>query len=632
MLGARRYGVLAVVVAVVYPVGARPAIALDLFGGALFGQSSAVPKDALAYQVTLTVDAADGGALDKLIGSVSRLMAERERGANDAYTLVARARGDIAIIQAALYSEGYYGGGIDIRIGGEALDGLDPAVLGTEPGAAIDVAVTVAAGSPFVFGRIDIVRSAGSHDGPEIDSLALGLESGAPAKSGKIVAAAEKLTELWRAAGYPLARVTTRNVEADHARKAVDIEIEVDPGLPAVYGWIGVSGARTLDNETVLAQSALRPGQSFRPADLKRARDRLVKIPSVQSVRIVEGATVDTEGGIPISLEVVERKPRYFGATASLSTTDGAEIEVYWGHRNVFGSGEHLRVEGGISRLGSEELGQLEFDAATIYTRPGILDIDTNLFSEFRLKREHPDAYESLDASFKVGLARVVSPVLSGTAALATKFSRVEDAFGDNDYLLLSIPVEVAYDTRDNPLEPTRGVSVTAALMPTLETLGGTAFHKTEIHAATYRALTEDGKTILAGRVGAGSIAGASLSSVPASTRFFAGSGGSVRGYEYRSLGPMVGSEVVGGLGYVSASLELRMRITETLGLVSFLDTASVTSNAWPSFSGDFFVGAGVGLRYYTALGPLRIDLAMPLTERDDRAPVAVYVGLGQAF
>ncbi|MBA2126736.1 outer membrane protein assembly factor [Hyphomicrobium methylovorum] len=610
---------------------AGPADALELFGVHIFGETSSVAAGDLAYHTSLNISGTeDSSSLEKLISDVSHTMQEQEHGAQDAYTLVARTRGDVDQIRAALYSDGYYAGDIDIRIAGQKLEGLDPATLSTAKDARIEVAFNIATGPRFAFGNVQLTQRSHPNEAPSITAEDLGLVRGAPAKSSIIIAATDKLVESWRVAGFPLARVVDKDISADHAQHAVDVHVEIDPGPPAVYGWVGVSGAPTLNHDTVMDQSKLEPGQRFSPADLKRARDRLAKMPSVESVRVVEGNAVDPNGGIPVSLEVVERKPRYFGATASLSSTDGAEIEAHWGHRNFFGEGEHLRLEGGLSRIG-DNISQLEFDAAAIYTKPGVLDVDTDLISEFRLAREHPDTYESLDASAKVGLAHVFSPALSGSVSLATKFSRVDDAFGQNDYLLISLPIEAAYDTRDKPLDATTGVSILAAVTPTAEAIRGVVFNKSEVQAATYQALDADGHAVLAGRIGAGSIAGAALSEVPASTRFFAGGGGSVRGYDYRSLGPMLDGNVIGGLGYVSASAELRLRVTEQFGIVPFIDAASVTDNPWPSFS-DIFIGAGLGLRYYTAIGPLRIDVATPLTDRDEHSSVAVYIGLGQAF
>lgn len=610
----------------------RPAKGVDVFGTKIFGESSSNGMGTTSYHVTIGVAAADDGSLKDVISGVSRLMVEEPRGASDFYTLVARARADVAQIEAALYSEAYYAGDIDIRISGRQIEGLDPASLKSESGANIEVTINVTAGPRFVFGKVILAQSGHPGGGPNLIAGDLNLVSGMPAKSSLIVTASGKLVEAWRSSGFPLARIVDKDVTADHARHAVDVRIEVDPGPPAVYGWVGVSGTRTLNHDTILAQSKLQSGRTFRTADLKRARDRLVKLPSIESVRVVEGSKVDANGGLPVNLEVVERKPRYFGATASMSTTDGAEVEAHWGHRNFFGEGEHLRLEGAVSRIGSEGFTQLEFDAAAIYTKPGIFDVDTDLVSEFRISREHPDAYESLDASVKIGLSRVFGPALSGSAALAAKFSRVEDAFGENDYLLVSLPVEAVYDTRDQRLDPTEGASLVSRLSPAVDTVSGASFVKSEVQVAAYRALDSDARAVFATRIAAGSIAGASLADVPASTRFFAGGGGSVRGYEYRSLGPTVGDQVIGGLGYIGVSAELRVRVTPTFGIVPFIDAASVTDKSWPSFSGDFFMGAGLGLRYYTALGPLRIDVAAPIADRNGRPAAAVYVGLGQAF
>ena len=613
--------------------GARqPACAFDFSSLNPFATTSALPEGTLRYRVSLNLAPDDDSDLRKLIADVSRLTVEEARGAADVFTLTARARGDVPQIQAALYSEGYYAGGIEIRLGGSTIDKLDPERLQPGPDGVIDVAISVTPGPRFSFGNVEFRARSYDDVRPSLSVQDLGMARGLAAKSGIIIAASGRMVEAWRVAGFPLARIIRRDVTADHASNTVDVTVEIDPGPPATFGWVAVSGAATLDHATILEQSKLQPGSKYRPADVKRARDRLLKLPSVESVRLVEGTSVDGSGGLPVNLEVVERKPRYFGATASLSTTDGAELEAYWGHRNFLGHGEHLRLEAGLSRIGSEDISQLEFDTAAVFTQPGFLDADTNLVSEFRLSREHPDAYESLDASFKIGATHAFTTALSGATALATKFSRTEDAFGEKDFLLVSLPVEATYDTRDKVMDPSRGVSLLASIMPAVETIGGAAFNKTEIRAASYRAIDADGRAVFAGRVGAGSIAGASLTDIPASTRFFGGGGGSVRGFEYRSLGPAVDGQVVGGLSYVGASAELRLRVTESFGIVPFVDAASVTEGAWPTLSGDVFVGAGIGLRYYTALGPLRIDVATPIAGRDGQSAVAVYVGLGQAF
>jgi translocation and assembly module TamA len=137
---------------------------------------------------------------------------------------------------------------------------------------------------------------------------------------------------------------------------------------------------------------------------------------------------------------------------------------------------------------------------------------------------------------------------------------------------------------------------------------------------------------VLAGRAALGSIIGGSLEDIPANRRFFLGGGGSIRGYEYRSVGPRFGDEVVGGLSFWEASVETRFRVTERIGIVPFLDAGAAYPESIPDFSEDIRVGAGLGLRYNTGLGPLRFDVAVPLTPQADDPSVAFYVGLGQAF
>ena len=300
--------------------------------------------------------------------------------------------------------------------------------------------------------------------------------------------------------------------------------------------------------------------------------------------------------------------------------------------RNLFGEGERLRVDGSVSQIGSKAIEDLEFDAGAVFSKPGILDIDTELFSEFRIKRERPDVFENRSALAKVGLSHTFSPALSGSLAAQGEFARIEDAYGVDDYVLLSAPGELFYDSRDNRLDPSSGISAMFHASPTVDVAGGAAFLATQVQIASYVSLGDSGRAVLAGRLIGGSVFGADLADVPATSRFFAGGGGSVRGYEFRSLGPAVNGDVVGGLSTAGASGELRLRVTEQFGIVPFVDVAIVSADSVPRFSEAVYVGAGVGVRYYTSLGPLRLDVAVPLTNRERQSDFGVYVGLGQTF
>jgi translocation and assembly module TamA len=128
-------------------------------------------------------------------------------------------------------------------------------------------------------------------------------------------------------------------------------------------------------------------------------------------------------------------------------------------------------------------------------------------------------------------------------------------------------------------------------------------------------------------------VSGASLGDIPSNHRFYAGGGGSVRGYRYRSLSPLGPTgEVIGGRSLFEASIETRIKITDTIGLVPFLDMGGAFESAFPDFDEPLRYAAGLGLRYYTAVGPIRLDLATPLNPREGDKPLAFYIGIGQAF
>ena len=138
---------------------------------------------------------------------------------------------------------------------------------------------------------------------------------------------------------------------------------------------------------------------------------------------------------------------------------------------------------------------------------------------------------------------------------------------------------------------------------------------------------------MVAGRLQFGSLVGPDLNEAPPDYLFYAGGGGSVRGFPYQELGVEVDDETVGGRSFIGASAELRGGITDALGLVGFVDTAYIGANSWIDDKGSWITGAGIGVRYQTGLGPIRFDIATPVSGGDDDiSPYQIYIGIGQAF
>lgn len=602
-----------------------------LFGPLVASDEQPAPGT-LSYRADVTVTA-DAPELSAGLTQASLLAAQQSKGAPDLRSLLVLAHADFDRLTATLHAEARYGGTVAIEINGQPLDEIRPDELQRDADGSIRVAIRIDPGPVFRIGNVEIASTGPADQPAHFDPASLGLAAGKPARSELILKAIENADEIWRSAGYPLARVDRRDIVADHERLEVDIALLVSPGPQARYGWINVTGADRLRGSVVAEQSGLRPGDRFRPSDLKRARERLSKLETIESVRIIEGDEVGPDDRLPITLDVRERKPRYFGLSASMASLDGGEVRGHWGHRNLFGGGEQLRFEGATSRIGTHDVDRMQFDASVFFTKPSFLDIDTNLFSEFRIKREAPEAYLAHSAAGEVGVGRRFDETTSGSIGLKAEWLAIEsDNAVDETFALISVPVEVIYDTTDDKLDPKRGLRSISSIAPFLDVGSAAGFVKGSTSLSVYRMLNTEHRVIFAGRVEGGTLAGTSLSRVPQTERFYVGGGGSVRGYEFRSVSPGGTGEATGGQSYVEASTELRLRITERWGLVPFVDFGAVTDAETLRFSDAVAVGAGLGVRYYTVLGPIRADLAVPLTDTDRPSDFAIYVGIGQAF
>jgi translocation and assembly module TamA len=234
---------------------------------------------------------------------------------------------------------------------------------------------------------------------------------------------------------------------------------------------------------------------------------------------------------------------------------------------------------------------------------------------------------------FSTGLRYRRSDELTLTGAIAYDWSRIDDAFGRNYYSLLSTPLVAAYDSRDIAIDATSGIYARLLAEPQYGTDTGSLFFTGDSELRLYHALDDDARFVLAARGRAGSIVGAELEDVPAHRRFYAGGGGSVRGYEYLGIGPSIpGFGPTGGLSRVEGSIEVRIKITDTIGIVPFADAGYVAETSLFGGNEEFRASVGLGLRYYTVVGPIRLDVALPLDPQSGDPDFGVYFGIGQSF
>ena len=610
-----------------------PAAAFEIFGVRIFGSDpEPPPPDAVFYTVELTLLDEDDSLVKRLRGA-SRLFEEVEEPSPAPAALIATARGDYQRILASLYAEGHYGGTISIMIDGREASGLAP---DAPIGDVASVMITVDPGPLYLFDNVAITNEPGPvlNDRTLPDTpQELGLRQGEPARSTVVLASEASLVQLWRERGHPKAEIAARTAVAEHARDELNVAIDVAPGPAAVFGGTTVSGTERMSPAFVAWYAGIEPGEPFDPDDLERARDQLRRLEVFQAYRIVEAPTVRDDGTLPIELKLAERKRRVIGAGAKFSSVDGFGGEVYWRHRNLFGEAEQLRLSASVGGVGADDPQEYNYRVAAEFLKPGVITPYTDLLASVYAEQDAPDTYRARTIGARVGLAHRIGDRLTIDGFAQAEASTIDMTdVGDGDFLFLSTPVAVNYDASNDEYDPTRGFKIGGKLEPYYEVQFNNVGLVSELEGSVYYGLAND-RLVLAARASVGSIVGAPLDETPATRLFYAGGGGSIRGYPYRGVGPIdADGDVIGGRSYLTGSLEARVRVTENIGVVPFFDFGNAFRSEYPDFEEPLRYAVGIGARYKTGLGPLRLDVAVPLDPLDGDPSFAFYIGLGQAF
>ena len=611
-----------------------PVLALWVCAMLLLG-AGVYAADPMPY--TLSLAPTGSAEIDQAIRDSSQLAGLRERAPVGPFALIGRAETDLRRFDTVLRSFGYYDAGIDIRIAGLALD--DPALLplleGLAPSPPVAVQVTLAPGPLYHLG---LVRLDG--EVPPQVRAAFDLQPGAPARAAEVLAAGEAVLQALREDSFPLAQVPPPDAVVDHDTRTMDVVYLAEPGPRLALGAVSITGLDRLQKGYVLRRLGLSPGEPYSPTRLEAARRDLLAGGVLAWARLAPGTQPDAQGRLPLTLEVAERPPRVLRFAGAWSSDEGGTLSTSWTHRNLFGRAEQLTLRGEIGRLVDNGPKALSYLANATLRIPDLWLRDLNLRLDLGAVNESLEAYDREAATGGLALERRFSDRLSGSAGVAVERSRITQDGVVQNYWLLSLPLTLTYDTTDEPLDPRRGLRLAALVTPTqaldadgqgfvLGRLSGSAYWDL---GAALRPQAGAGRSVLAGRLVLGSIVGATPDAVPPDWRFYAGGGGSVRGYPFQSIGPRTASGTpAGGDGLLEAGLELRQRFGTNWGAVAFADAGAVSESGIPG-TGALSVGVGIGLRYFTPIGPVRLDIATPLNHNEGDASVQIYIGIGQAF
>jgi translocation and assembly module TamA len=566
--------------------------------------------------------AGDDAALTGAVRAASLVRSLQDQGQEAPQDLLAAARADYGRILAALYAQGHYSAVIDIRVDGreaaaipalEAPDRISVITISVDPGPSFRLAETRIAPLPPGAGLPDAFRP------------------GEPAPSGVVTAAVDAAILSWREAGHAKAQVSDERVVADHATARLGVEVALDPGPRLRFGRLEVEGEERMREARIRKIAGLPEGETFSETELRRAETRLRRTGIFSSVSLVEDEGVTAPDLLGITAEVVEQKPRRYSFGAELASLDGVALTASWLHRNLLGGGERLKLDGGISNIGSGESG-VDYGLGVTLDRPATLSPDTT--AGLLLAFAHLDEidYSADVVEFGLSFSHIFSDRLTARAGLTYSFQKGRDPSGAFEYRILALPLGLTWDKRNSATDATQGFYLDATVKPFLGFGSTGSGVRATVDGRVYRSLGIGGRFVVAARLQGGLILGPDLLDTPRDQLFFSGGGGTVRGQPYRSLGIAVSRGMgpqflIGGQEFAAASLELRAKVTDRIGVVGFVDAGFVGADPLS----DTHAGAGLGLRYDTGLGPIRLDVAAPVGGSTGDG-VQFYIGLGQAF
>jgi translocation and assembly module TamA len=570
------------------------------------------------YSVEVTgLERIDAKTILDRFDSLSALKQGEGKVANTAQ-IDRRAREDRDVLDQILRTSGYY----DAQIDSEVENGRDGKLL---------VRFVVAAGPLYRFQNVTVDGLDSTGAKAEAFGKVFGVGPQDNVDADAIVTGRQALEKSLKDSGYPFAKVAEPEIVIDHDIRGGSLAMKVETGGVRRFGTIRIKGDKPpFDAKHVAVIARFREGQPFDQTKVDDLRRAIVATGLVGAVDVtpVPGAAPDA-ADIEVGLE--KAPVHTIAGEVGYGTGEGLRAEVSWTHRNL------VKPEGAVSLravIGTrEQLGGVVLRQSNFHRRDHVLN------AHLLISNINRQAYDARTIEVGTNLERQSNIIWQkrwtwsvGTELIATDerdltFGRLGTR---QTYFIGALPLSVGYDRSDNLLDPTKGFRLGVRLSPELS-LRGQAFGylRGQIDGSAY--VPVGARTVLAGRLRVGTIQGASAAGLAPSRRFYAGGGGSVRGYGYQAIGPRDAfNDPVGGRSLAEFALEARIRFG-AFGVVPFLDGGNIYASSTPGIKG-FRYGAGIGARYHSSFGPIRIDVGTPINPRKGDSPITVFVSLGQAF
>lgn len=573
-----------------------------------------------------------GTAAEKLEGDLRNASAlltavgDEKTGAED---LFAAAQAEYGALVTTLYALGYYSPVVHVLVDGREAATIPPLDAPERVG---KVEVTVDPGPKFKFSQASVTPLAPETKLPE------DFAAGKTAASGLVREAVQAGIEGWREVGHAKAKVASQDVVADHRANTLAADIRLAPGPRLRFGTLSVTGQQRMRERRILKIAGLPEGEVYSPELLKRSADRLRRTGVFKSVSLTEAETIRSPDLLDISATVVEEKTRRYSIGAEIASFEGIDLSGYWLHRNLMGGGERLKVEAEIANIGAQSSG-VDYTLGVSLDRPATFTPDTTLGFTTEVGHLAEEDFSADVATVGVNLSHYVSERLTARVGLEYSYAKVDDFFETYTYKHFALPIGATWDSRDDKLDAKKGYFLDAEIRPFLGYGITDSGVRLKADGRAYVTFGEERPVTLAARGQIGAVlGGATILGTPRDYLFYSGGGGTVRGQPYQALGvddAAIYGDKIGGMIFAAGSAELRARVTSKIGIVGFADVGYIGSGdvSPASEANEWHAGAGLGLRYATGFGPIRLDVAAPLKGSVDTGDgVQFYIGIGQAF
>ena len=561
-----------------------------------------------------------GEMTPELRAAVERVVGQADRPIDNRFEARRRARAAAEDAIALLRSEGYYA------------NAVEPDVSESDPPRAL---VQITPGPQFHLKQPEIAWQGQAPATVVQDAAraALGLSPGAAGRAADVLAAEGRILAGIQSLGHADAAAEPREVIVDHADSSLLATFRIAAGPVVRLGALDIAADGGTDRTFLVRLAPWSAGEVYNPEDVAELERRLLDTGVYDSVTVAL-ASADKASGAglrPIIVSLAPRKPRSIEGSASWATREGIGVSARWTHFNRLGRADTIALTGQVSdrdsRTGIElALPHWRRPQQTLRGAASAYRVRTDAYDETGIgvladitRRYGRTSYFTLGAS--TDLSRTTEPTPSALTALGRDLVTVR---GLSDLVL---------DRSDDPLQPSRGFRVSARVEPTL-ILGDTnlPYLRAIAQGSYYLKLDKQARTVIAARLRVGRIINGTVDQIPASQRFYAGGGGSVRGFSYQGVGPRLSDgSPRGGLSLVETSFEVRRQVTSRWGFAAFVDAGAVGSSGAIDLD-DSSLGAGFGIRYNLGFAPIRFDIATPVAGRNGQPPFQIYVSIGQSF